>query len=127
MHKRRAAETAPRLEARVRALALPEGRSVGTPGHDAARAQLTEALQEAGLEPYGEAFALTYRERGLDFANLIGVAPGRNRTAPPVLIGAHYDTAGAMPGADDNAAAVAIALEVAERLVGSLAERDVLI
>ncbi len=43
------------------------------------------------------------------------------------MLGAHYDTCGPLPGADDNAAAVSMALEVAERLVARPAQRDVVI
>lgn len=50
-----------------------------------------------------------------------------SRDQAPVLIGAHYDTAGDWPGANDNAAAVAIALDAARRLVAAPAARDVVI
>jgi len=44
-----------------------------------------------------------------------------------VLVGAHYDSVIDAPCADDNAAAVAIALKVGERLVESPTKRDVVI
>jgi len=46
--------------------------------------------------------------------NLCGQLPGR--TQRRILIGAHYDHFRGILGADDNAAAVAIAMEVARRL-----------
>jgi hypothetical protein len=117
-----------RLRTDVERLARPEGRRVGSPGHAAAAAFLVERLAAVGVEPYaGEAFALPYAGSEGTFANLVGVAPGRDRALPPVLIGAHYDTAGDLPGADDNAAAVAIALETARRFVARPAERDAVI
>jgi hypothetical protein len=116
------------LEQDVRALATSAGRMVGTPGHDAAQSYLHERLAGIGLEPYeGDSFALTYTGDGVEFTNLVGVARGRDRHLDSILIGAHYDTAGPYPGADDNAAAVAIALAVAERLAADPAERDVVI
>jgi hypothetical protein len=116
------------LGATVRALvASGADRCIGGPGHAAARAFLEGRLADLGLEPYGDAFALPYRAHGTDFANLVGVAPGRDRAAAPVLIGAHYDTVAGTPGADDNAAAVAIALEVAARLRAAPAARDVVV
>ncbi|MDZ7801776.1 MAG: M28 family peptidase [Trueperaceae bacterium] len=118
---------AQRLRHEVERLAQPEGRRVGTPGHDVAQGLLSGRLAGIGLAPYGDAFALPYGAGGHAFANLVGVASGRDREAPPVLIAAHYDTAGDWPGADDNAAAVAIALEVAARLVAEPAARDVVI
>ena len=121
------------LEREVRALARPSGRMVGTPGHDAAREYLADRLARLGLEPHppvagaDEPYELPYRSGGTDFVNLAGVAPGRDRSLDPILIGAHYDTAGPYAGADDNAAAVAIALAAAERLVREPAARDVVI
>lgn len=83
-------------------------------------------MSELGLTPYGAAFALPYSDSE-NLSNLIGVAPGTDRSAEPVVIGAHHDTVSGTPGADDNAAAVAIALEVAARLVARPAARDVVI
>ena len=53
--------------------------------------------------------------------------PGRDRRLPPVLIGAHYDSVIAAPSADDNAAAVAIALSAAEFLTATHRARDVVV
>lgn len=122
-----AGEAAARLEREVRDLARPEGRVVGTAGHQRAREHLEQRLRTVGLAPYAEEYALPYRRQRLDFANLVGVAGGRDADAAPVLLAAHYDTAGPWPGADDNAAAVAIALELGARLRERPADRDVLI
>lgn len=46
-----------------------------------------------------------------DVENLIGVLPGRDRDAPAVALMAHYDSAPGSPGAGDDAAGVAVALE----------------
>lgn len=40
----------------------------------------------------------------------------KNETAPVLVIGAHYDTVPGSPGADDNASAVAVLLELAREL-----------
>ncbi|MEX2535050.1 MAG: M28 family peptidase [Trueperaceae bacterium] len=109
-------------------LATDEGQRVGTEGHERARSYLEERLERLGLERYdGESFALEYQSEGGEFANLIGVVPGEERELPPLLLGAHYDTYGELPGADDNAAAVAIVLAVAERLLAAPARPDVVI
>lgn len=116
------------MRATVVALARREGRQVGTAGHEAARALLLERLAGAGLEPYAdEGFDLPYGGGREPMANLVGVAPGRDRNLPPLLVGAHYDTAGPQPGADDNAAAVAVALWVASGLRDAPAARDVVV
>jgi hypothetical protein len=83
-------------------------------------------MTEAGLRFYdGNAFELPYRYEGKTFHNLIGVAPGRDAGKPPVVIGAHYDSVIEAPCADDNAAAVAIALSVAEEINQNELDRDV--
>lgn len=44
-------------------------------------------------------------------ANLVGVLPGRDRSLPPILLMAHYDSVPGSPGAADDAAGVAAILE----------------
>jgi len=112
----------------VEALATREGRMVGTHGHAKAREFLVRRLSELDLFPYADhGFALAYRAGSTDFCNVIGSIPGHQPSLPPILIGAHYDTCGPLPGADDNAAAVAIALCVAERLITRRLHRSVVI
>lgn len=115
------------LRADVERLAAPGTRRIGTTGHELARAYLVERMTALGLTPYrGETFGLPYRSGGQHFLNLIGVVPGQTPGLAPVLIGAHYDTVDT-PGADDNAAAVAIALAAAEQLLQERPPRDVVI
>src|SRR5437899_1191398 len=54
-----------------------------------------------------------YRAAGTEVANLIVEIAGTTRPAEIVVLGAHYDTVPSTPGADDNASAVAVLLEVA--------------
>lgn len=116
------------LRADVMNLALPDGRMVGTPGHDQARDYLQQRLVQLGLEPYANGgYELPYRHNGVSFTNLVGRIPGQNPTLPPLLLGAHYDTCGPYPGADDNAAAIAILLSLIEPLQTSATERSILI
>ena len=61
-----------------------------------------------------------FQARGKTYGNILAVRnpPGRaakDRLAP-ILVGAHYDTVVDSPGADDNASALAVLLEVAYRL-----------
>jgi len=51
-------------------------------------------------------------------ANLIAKSPGAEGASPYYVVGAHYDTVPSTPGADDNASAVAVMLELARRLSG---------
>ncbi|HYH95034.1 M28 family peptidase, partial [Hyalangium sp.] len=74
---------------------------------------MVEAFREAGLEPVEQPVP------GCDGANIL--APLRGEQDRWVLVGAHYDHLGHVGGhtyhgADDNAAAVAILLEVARAL-----------
>jgi hypothetical protein len=101
---------------------------VGTAGHERARRHLEARLRALGLMPYrGQTFALQYRAVGQDFCNLIAVAPGSDPHLAPVLVGAHYDSVITAPCADDNAAAVAIALAAGVHFRKQPLARDVVI
>lgn len=76
----------------------------------------------------GASFERPYTVGSQSFCNLIGVVRGRNPHLAPLLVGAHYDSAIAAPCADDNAAAVAIALAIAEPVAAShRLERDLVV
>ncbi|HJM50326.1 MAG TPA: M28 family peptidase [Alphaproteobacteria bacterium] len=81
-------------------------------GLDRARDYVAASFTEAGFEVEEQA----YDYRGRRVANLIARPPGQGG-GDTVIIGAHYDTVPASPGADDNASAVAVLLETARRLV----------
>jgi Zn-dependent M28 family amino/carboxypeptidase len=57
-----------------------------------------------------------YLAAGHEVANLIATIPGSIRPDEIVILGAHYDTVETTPGADDNASAVAVLIEVARLL-----------
>jgi hypothetical protein len=119
---------AARLERIVCSLALPSGRRVGRPGHKTAEAYVAAQLRRLGLAPYvGESHALPYRSGALAFANFAGLIAGRDQSLPPILIGAHYDSVIDAPCADDNAAAVALTLEVAARISPGQLRHDVVV
>jgi hypothetical protein len=98
-----------RLEAHVRALAYPRN-DAHPDGYAAAAAYLRAAWPNASPEPVGPG------------DNWIHTLPG----GPEVLVvGAHYDSCGDTPGADDNASGVAVMLEVARLLAGRTFPRTV--
>lgn len=108
---------ASRLETLVRELALPIGRRVGKPGHAIAEGWVLDQFSRIGLMPYAETgFALPYTIEGKKFTNLVALIPGRDQSLPPLLIGAHYDSVIDAPCADDNAASVALTLEIAAQI-----------
>lgn len=89
------------------------GRAPGSAGGKAARTLVAQAFRDAGLEPVEQPVP------GCGGANLLASLPGDQDRW--VLVGAHYDHLGhhgghTYHGADDNAAAVAILLEVARAL-----------
>jgi hypothetical protein len=59
----------------------------------------------------------TFDALGDEATNLIVETDGTERAAETVLLGAHYDTVLSTPGADDNASAVAVMLEVSRLLL----------
>lgn len=77
---------------------------------------LTAQFSEYGWTTTHQAF----RAWGKVYRNILAVKhpPGRGvkDKQAPLLIGAHYDTVVASPGADDNASALVVLLEVANRL-----------
>src|SRR5688572_6118497 len=100
------------MEPLVRELCSPAcaGRGVGTVGGIRARGLVRDALRDAGLDPIEQRIA---KSAG---ANLLATIKGD--VDRWVVVAAHYDHLGGderrfFPGADDNAAAVAILVEVA--------------
>ncbi len=98
------------------------GRAPGTAGGLRARALVVDALRSAGLDPHEQPIG---NSRG---ANVIATLPGSIDRW--VLVGAHYDHLGLegpgsttfYAGADDNAAAVAILVDVARALAARRAD-----
>jgi hypothetical protein len=117
------------LRTETEAICYTDGRMVGSDGHERAKIRLKRRLEEIGCKPYiGRSLELPYQFKGKSFCNLVGRIPGANRKLPPVLIGAHYDSVIPFPCADDNAAAVAIALQAGAMVSENGGfERDVVI
>ena len=117
-----------RLMADVMALTADGGRNVGSPGHQRARDFIVTRLAELGASQYsGDSFLQPYGPKASRFANIIATIPGADSAKAPILLGAHFDTCGDIPGADDNAAAVAILLGVAESIQKTVCDRSVVL
>ncbi|WP_437962364.1 M28 family peptidase (plasmid) [Sorangium sp. So ce119] len=108
----------PDMQAVVGELCSPRcaGRRPGTKEGAAARAVVVEALRAAGLDPYEQPVP------GLAGANVLATLEGD--TDRYTLVGAHFDHLGSLGqqvfwGADDNAAAVAILVDVARALAAA--------
>ena len=111
------------VRAREHLVALSKGigpRVAGTEAEREARAYIFGALQAAGYQPELQEFSTTYADENgntlsIRSANVIAVKPGLSKRE--IIVGAHYDSTGdAGRGADDNASAVSVLLEVAENL-----------
>ncbi len=86
------ARLAGKLKRDVAAIALPEGRMIGSAGHEKARRYLLQRMEELGLEPYeGNSLELPYTWDGEEFVNLVGIVPGALPSARPIIIGAHFE------------------------------------
>jgi hypothetical protein len=106
-----------RAQARRKEL-LGEGapHPVGSQANDLVRERLVKTLEREGYAPAIEdrwacgPYGTCARTR-----NLIATAPG-TAAGPPVILAAHYDSVAAGPGASDDGAGVAAALEIARSL-----------
>jgi Peptidase family M28 len=93
---------------------------IGSPANAAVRDHLLRRMSALGLSPQVQRTQVL-RQRG-DAAfggvveNLVGVLPGRDRASPAVLVMAHYDSVPGSPGAADDAAGAAAALEIVRAL-----------
>src|SRR5215203_247533 len=100
------------------------GRRPGTAGGEAARRIVIQAFRDAGLDPYEQPVP------GCGGANVL--AKIRGDVERYVLVGAHFDHLGQIGretfwGADDNAAAVAVLVEVGRALANEHTGRGVII
>jgi Zn-dependent M28 family amino/carboxypeptidase len=98
----------------VHALSVAIGsRSVAE--HD--RILRAESYIRGFLEEQGVPYALQgYDHEGKRFSNIIVELKGTVQPDESVIVGAHYDTIHGTPGADDNASAVAVLLELCRDL-----------
>ena len=77
-----------------------------------AKKYLRSTLEGMGYQPELQ----EYEYDGRIFSNIIVSIGGIRKSGETVIIGAHYDTVQGTPGADDNASAVAILLEICRSL-----------
>lgn len=85
------------------------------------REYISERLRQWGYNPVEQQF--TYK--GRQYFNIEASIKGESAPGEIILIGAHYDTVEDTPGADDNASAVAVLLEMGRLMRGSSPARTV--
>ena len=116
-------DLADRLRRHVDMLAelIGERNTAHAPALEAARAYLRRELATMGHVAVDQRFAAHGREAVNIEVALSAARPGR----ATLVVGAHYDSAVGTPGADDNASAVAVLLEISRALVGRRLRRPV--
>ena len=86
---------------------------ISSGGHFYVKSYIRQQLENLGNVEIHE-----FKVRGQNHQNFILNLPAHTESSgkqkPPILIGAHYDTAPGTPGADDNATGVAVLLELAK-------------
>lgn len=110
-----------RLRGHVYVLAELIGERANAHALDAARTYIRRELESHGHAVTESRFD-TIGRKGV---NLEVLLPGSNPKLPTLVVGAHYDTVQGTPGADDNASAVAVLLEVARAFAGVKPRRTV--
>ena len=109
---------------------------IGSQANHAARDRLLARMTALGLSPQVRpGIGVASRPRGADLfiaaapvENIVGVLPGRDRAAPALALMAHYDSVPGSPGAADDAAGVAAALETVRALkLHGVPARDVIV
>jgi Zn-dependent M28 family amino/carboxypeptidase len=102
------------LREHVKALAVDIGpRTPSTPDSLVRAANyITSVFEDAGLSVKEQNYEY-YDQR---VTNLLAATPAAAGLSTYYVVGAHYDTVLSTPGADDNASAVAVLLELAGRL-----------
>jgi Zn-dependent M28 family amino/carboxypeptidase len=102
------------LREHVDALSVDIGpRTPSSPGSLVRAANyITSVFEGAGLSVKEQ----NYEYYDQHVTNLLATAPATARASAYYVVGAHYDTVPSTPGADDNASAIAVLLELARRL-----------
>jgi len=80
---------------------------------------ISERMTEAGLKPVFE----TFEVNGKKYHNVSALIGSGKRAR--IVVGAHYDVFGPLPGADDNASGVAALLNIGARLAKRELAKDV--
>jgi hypothetical protein len=108
---------------------------IGSPANAKVRDYLVQRMTALGLSPRVQRAQSVYnpqKARNVVFAgtveNVVGLLPGKNRDLPALALMAHYDSVPASPGAADDAAGVASALEIVRAIKARGAPaRDVMV
>jgi Zn-dependent M28 family amino/carboxypeptidase len=87
-------------------------RVAGSEGETKAAQYIVTVLQAIGYTPETQPFTADSGGKSITSANIVAVKTGDS--SQEIIVGAHYDSTDAGPGADDNASGMAVMLEVAK-------------
>jgi len=112
------------LREHVKALAIDIGPRTPLNTNSLVRAAnyVHSAFEDAGLSVRAQA----YQYQGQWVTNVLATRPKAMGASAYYVVGAHYDTVPGTPGADDNASAVAVMLELARRVSSTRLKAPVL-
>jgi Zn-dependent M28 family amino/carboxypeptidase len=96
------------------------GRVAGS-GLDRAASYISDELRSSGYTPKRQ----TFEASGHTYANIEAEIKGSASPERIIIVGAHYDTAGNLPGANDNASGVAATLELARQFANKNPRRTI--
>ena len=118
------------------AIMAPVPHPMGSPANAKVRDYLVQRMTALGLSPTVQRGQGLFQRAvgggnfisGGDVENVIGVLPGRDRTAPALALMAHYDSVQGSPGAADDITGVASVLEIVRAIkTGGTPARDVMV
>jgi hypothetical protein len=91
-------------------------REAGSPAEAQAAQYIESVFKALGYSLEIQPFTADSGNKPITSANVVAVKKGTS--AQEIIVGAHYDSSGAGPGADENASGVAAMLEVAKHIAG---------
>ena len=92
-------------------------RVAGSDGETKAAQYIVSAFKAIGYKPETQTFTAAAGNKSVTSANVVAVKTGTS--SQEIIVGAHYDSTDAGPGADDNASGVSVMLEVAKLVKGA--------
>jgi Zn-dependent M28 family amino/carboxypeptidase len=113
-----------------------QGRQIGTPGGEKARAYVAERFQQVKLQPFGDAYLQPFTASGRGGerrgANVIGRIDGTAEPRRYIIVTAHYDHIGVrngqvFNGADDNASGTAALFAIGAHLAANRPRNSVIL
>jgi Zn-dependent M28 family amino/carboxypeptidase len=87
-------------------------RAAGSEGEVKTAQYISSVFKAMGYDPQTQPFSAAAGNKTINSANVVAVKTGTS--SQEIIVGAHYDSSDAGPGADDNASGVAVMLEVAK-------------